>query len=290
MTSAPSEPVTSAGTFMESTFAEEPAGHKSYEGTKSEKAKQRSSYTSDASIPSGEGASEKETPRPQPMGDTRSGTPLEGRKSKEPHKGDSEPMPVANILDWIPPLSLGNDDELDIIQRFLNGSEMSDLSAAYETAEESRDDSSTGDFVSLPTFTPPEYRFLESYMDNAPKAKRTDEQDATASTVEPHGLKRMTTRELRRHFKRELSPLPPASILQDPNDPNPRRSMRQATALAFKKTCTMVLVPPMHLFILLVHMASRIGTKSDGKVEGERSDDLRLKKTRSMEMRDEAVD
>ena len=215
-----------------------------------------------------------------------------------------ESEPSAKILDWIPPLSLGNDDELEMIHRFLNGSESS---TTYDTAEEARgDDSSASDFVSLPTFTPPEYRFLESYMERS-KATETKEPDnAESSTTEsalgsaqkeflPQGLKRMTTRELRHHLKnstiREFSPLPPASTLHDPNDPNQRRSIRHMTASAFKKTCTMVMVPPMHLFILLVHIASRMGTKPDGRIrERERSQDLDMKKVRSMDMRRDAND
>lgn len=55
--------------------------------------------------------------------------------------------------------------------------------------------------------------------------------------------------------KRDFSPLPPASTLEYPHLQLSRKSM---TSTIFHKTCSLVLVPPLQLLILLIHIASRI--------------------------------
>jgi hypothetical protein len=63
--------------------------------------------------------------------------------------------------------------------------------------------------------------------------------------------------EFRRRSKasreRELSPMPPPSILVSSSP-----SEKQDAASIIQKTATLVLVPPVQLFILLIHIAARI--------------------------------
>ncbi|KAL1962313.1 hypothetical protein VTN77DRAFT_9804 [Rasamsonia byssochlamydoides] len=55
--------------------------------------------------------------------------------------------------------------------------------------------------------------------------------------------------------KRELSPMPPPSTL---TYPAPRDSGKPLAASIFEKTCSLVLVPPLQLLLLLIHIAARI--------------------------------
>jgi hypothetical protein len=53
--------------------------------------------------------------------------------------------------------------------------------------------------------------------------------------------------------EREMSPMPPTSILVSSSPP-----VKQDAASIIQKTATLVLVPPVQLFILLIHIAARI--------------------------------
>ncbi|KAL4881085.1 inheritance of peroxisomes protein 1-domain-containing protein [Aspergillus karnatakaensis] len=91
--------------------------------------------------------------------------------------------------------------------------------------------------------------------------------------------------EFRRRSKasreREISPMPPAStlILANPD--------KQDAASLIQKTCTLVLVPPIQLLIVLIHIAARIviGPALDSPVG-----DLAQKLERQSSYHDEAVD
>lgn len=65
---------------------------------------------------------------------------------------------------------------------------------------------------------------------------------------------------------REMSPMPPPSTL---HQPRPHWSAKRATASFFHKTCTLVLVPPVQLLLVLIHVAAQIVIKP-----GQNSNDL----------------
>jgi hypothetical protein len=90
--------------------------------------------------------------------------------------------------------------------------------------------------------------------------------DAKTPTTEPANVSKNTGRdisgisaEFRRRNKasreRDYSPMPPSSILCHPN-PDP--SEKHDSASIIQKTCTLVLVPPVQLLLVLIHIAARI--------------------------------
>lgn len=54
--------------------------------------------------------------------------------------------------------------------------------------------------------------------------------------------------------ERDFSPMPPSSILCQPNSDHPEPN----SASIIQKTCTLVLVPPIQLLLILIHIAARI--------------------------------
>lgn len=105
----------------------------------------------------------------------------------------------------------------------------------------------------------------DSTAEHKPKALLGHPPDAKASTTEPGSTATSTKSEIslsvefRRRTKasreREYSPMPPPSILWQPNtDPSEKHS----PASIIQKTCTLVLVPPVQLLVVLIYVAARI--------------------------------
>ncbi|OJJ48702.1 hypothetical protein ASPZODRAFT_61589 [Penicilliopsis zonata CBS 506.65] len=90
--------------------------------------------------------------------------------------------------------------------------------------------------------------------------------ESSESAIMPTGVSSPTnmhrnsalSHELRRRVKasrnRDVSPLPPSSTLYHPGSD----SSKQITASFIRKSCTLVLIPPIQLFIVLIHIAARI--------------------------------
>ncbi|OKL62240.1 hypothetical protein UA08_02349 [Talaromyces atroroseus] len=95
----------------------------------------------------------------------------------------------------------------------------------------------------------------EPSFSDAPTAlsSGTDSVSASADKIEDSSLK---LRHARPSGKRALSPLPPASTLEyaDPQ----ASSKKDMTTTLIHKTCSLVLIPPLQLLLLLIHIASRI--------------------------------
>jgi Inheritance of peroxisomes protein 1 len=95
----------------------------------------------------------------------------------------------------------------------------------------------------------------EPSFSDAPTASASGTE--TLSTIvdqnEPSSL---TLRRGRSSGKRDLSPLPPASTLEYAD--RPASSTKDMTTTIFHKTCSLVLIPPLQLLLLLIHIASRI--------------------------------
>ncbi|GAD98794.1 conserved hypothetical protein [Paecilomyces variotii No. 5] len=101
--------------------------------------------------------------------------------------------------------------------------------------------------------------------DPAPSASRDVASSAPSSTSTGVEIEDRTLRvlsEVRASRKRDLSPMPPPSILFQPTAAD---SGHHLTASILQKTCSIVLVPPFQLLVLLIQVAARIavGTTPD---------------------------
>lgn len=83
---------------------------------------------------------------------------------------------------------------------------------------------------------------------------------ATGSGSDMSNMTLEFRRRARKTRMRDLSPMPPASTL---HQPSPNRSAKQVTTSFFHKTCSLVLVPPVQLFLVLIHIAAQIVIKPD---------------------------
>lgn len=77
----------------------------------------------------------------------------------------------------------------------------------------------------------------------------------TSTSLDKHGNSSLHLRRGQPSRKRDLSPLPPASTLEYGTNQSSEIAM---TTKLFHKTCSLVLVPPLQLLLLLIHIASRI--------------------------------
>lgn len=79
--------------------------------------------------------------------------------------------------------------------------------------------------------------------------------DVTQGSAEPNGRQSATRRHLKSSRKRNLSPMPPSSTLFYPGATS---STGHLTSSLLRKTCSLVLVPPLQLLLLLIHIAAQI--------------------------------
>ncbi|KAE8144010.1 inheritance of peroxisomes protein 1-domain-containing protein [Aspergillus pseudotamarii] len=100
------------------------------------------------------------------------------------------------------------------------------------------------DFRRVPGALPDDQMSIASY---AGTSKTTDSNPNLSSMSMEFRRRSKASRE------RELSPMPPQSALAltSPSD-------KENTASLIQKTCTVVLIPPIQLFIVLIHIAARI--------------------------------
>lgn len=100
------------------------------------------------------------------------------------------------------------------------------------------------------------------------KESATNSNSNSNSDSDRSNITRGFRRRSRQSRMREMSPMPPPSSpsLNSQNSQRQHRSARKATSSFFRKTCTLVLVPPVQLFLVLIHMAAQIVVKPEGNV------------------------